>query len=165
MPEVVKSALLHVPAGDIFAILEQAERNIEWVPRMAYSERVTPGPTAVGTRFRFGLEFMGMVADSVDEVVDFEPNRLIRSRAVDGVDHTASWQLEPVGDDGAVTLVTYRMDFELPPVLGKLASRLFNLESLFEEQAEGCLENLRLILEEGEPAAPASESSHRTADF
>ncbi len=151
MPEVVKSALLNAPASDIFAFLVQAERNIEWVPRLAYSERLTSGPTAVGTRFRFGLEFMGMVVDGVDEVVEFVPDRLIRSRSVEGVAHTTSWQLEPVGDDGAATLVTYRMDFALPPGFGRLApaSRLFNLDALFAEQAEACLRNLRGILEEG----------------
>ena len=149
MPEVVKSALLKVPASDIFALLVQAERNVEWVPRLASSERLTPGPTAVGTRFRFGLEFMGMVIDGVDEVVELVPDRLIRSRSVEGVAHTSSWELEPVGDDGAATMVTYRMDFTLPPGLSRLASRFFNLDALIEEQADGCLRNVRRILEEG----------------
>ena len=149
MPEVVKSALLNAPASDIFAFLVQAERNIEWVPRLAYSERLTSGPTAVGTRFRFGLEFMGMVVDGVDEGVAFVPDRLIRSRSVEGVTHTSSWELEPVGDDGAATMVTYRMDFTLPPGLSRLASRFFNLDALIEEQADGCLRNVRRILEEG----------------
>ena len=149
MPEVVKSALLKVPASDIFALLVQAERNVEWVPRLASSERLTSGPTAVGTRFRFGLEFMGMVIDGVDEVVELVPERLIRSRSVEGVTHTSSWELEPVGDDGAATMVTYRMDFTLPPGLSRLASRFFNLDALIEEQADGCLRNVRRILEEG----------------
>ena len=149
MPEVVKSALLHAPASDIFALLVQAERNVEWMPRLASSERLTPGPTAVGTRFRFGLEFMGMVIDGVDEVVELVPERLIRSRSVEGVAHTSSWELEPVGDDGAATMVTYRMDFTLPPGLSRLASRFFNLDALIEEQADGCLRNVRRILEEG----------------
>ena len=149
MPEVVKSALLHVPASDIFALLVQAERNVEWVPRLASSERLTPGPTAVGTRFRFGLEFMGMVIDGVDEVVELVPDRLIRSRSVEGVAHTSSWELEPVGDDAAVTMVTYRMDFTLPAGLGQLASRFLNLDALIEEQADGCLRNVRGILEAG----------------
>ena len=149
MPEVVKSALLHVPASDIFALLVQAERNVEWVPRLASSERLTPGPTAVGTRFRFGLEFMGMVIDGVDEVVELVPDRLIRSRSVEGVAHTSSWELEPVGDDGATTMVTYRMDFTLPPGLSRLASSFLNLDALIEEQADGCLRNVRRILEGG----------------
>ncbi len=149
MPEVVKSALLKVPASDIFALLVQAERNVEWVPRLASSERLTSGPTAVGTRFRFGLEFMGIVIDGVDEVVELVPDRLIRSRSVEGVTHTSSWELEPVGDDGAATMVTYRMDFTLPPGLSRLASRFFNLDALIEEQADGCLRNVRRILEEG----------------
>ena len=149
MPEVVKSALLKAPASDVFALLVQAERNVEWVPRLASSERLTSGPTAVGTRFRFGLEFMGMVIDGVDEVVELVPDRLIRSRSVEGVTHTSSWELEPVGDDGAATMVTYRMDFTLPPGLSWLASRFFNLDALIEEQADGCLRNVRRILEEG----------------
>ena len=149
MPEVVKSALLKVPASDIFALLVQAERNVEWVPRLASSERLTSGPTAVGTRFRFGLEFMGIVIDGVDEVVELVPDRLIRSRSVEGVAHTSSWELEPVGDEGAATMVTYRMDFSLPPGLSRLASRFFNLDALIEEQADGCLRNVRRILEEG----------------
>ena len=47
MPEVDKSALLKVPASDVFALLVQVERNPEWVPRMVSSERLTSGPTAV----------------------------------------------------------------------------------------------------------------------
>ena len=86
MPEVDKSALLKVPASDVFALLVQVERNPEWVPRMVSSERLTSGPTAVGTRFRFALdlEFMGIVIDGVDEVVELVPDRLIRSRSVEG---------------------------------------------------------------------------------
>ena len=48
MPEVVKSALLKVPASDIFALLVQAERNVEWVPRLASSERLTSRPYGRG---------------------------------------------------------------------------------------------------------------------
>ena len=47
MPEVDKSALLKVPASDVFALLVQVERNPEWVPRMVSSERLTSGPTAL----------------------------------------------------------------------------------------------------------------------
>ena len=46
-------------------------------------------------------------------------------------------------------MVTYRMDFTLPPGLSRLASRFFNLNALIEEQADGCLRNVRRILEEG----------------
>ena len=150
MPEVDKSALLKVPASDIFALLAQVERNPEWVPRMVSSERLTPGPTAVGTRFRFALdlEFMGLVIDGVDEVIELVPNRLLRSRSVEGVAHTPSWELEPVGNDGAATMVTYRMNFTLPPGLSRLASSFFNLDALIEEQADGSLRNVRRILEE-----------------
>lgn len=164
MVQVVKSALLSVPASSVYAFLIQAERNSEWVPRVTHSERLTPGPTVVGTRFRFNLEFMGQVVGSTDEVIELVPNRLIRSHAIQGLKHSVSWQLEPVGDDGAVTLVTYSMAFQLPPILRTLTARLFNLESLFEEQAKACLYNLRQILEEGETGASPSHSGPGATD-
>ena len=152
MPEVDKSALLKVPASDIFALLAQVERNPEWVPRMVSSERLTSGPTAVGTRFRFALdmEFMGLVIDGVDEVVELVPDRLIRSRSVEGLlSYTSSWELEPVGEDGAATRVTYRMGFTLPPSLERLATRFFNLDALTAAQADSGLQSLRRVLEKG----------------
>lgn len=152
MPEVDKSAVLKVPASDVFALLEDVERNPEWVPRMVTSERLTSGPTVVGTRFRFALdlEFMGLVIDGVDEVVELVPDRLLRSRSVEGLlTYISSWELEPVGDDGAATRVTYRMGFKLPPSLERLATRFFNLDALTAAQAESGLQNLRRILEKG----------------
>ena len=37
-----------------------------------------------------------------------------------------------MGDDGAATMVTYRMDFTLPPGLSRLASSFLNLDALIE---------------------------------
>ena len=48
MPEVDTSAVLKVPASDVFALLAQVERNPEWVPRMVTSERLTSGPYGRG---------------------------------------------------------------------------------------------------------------------
>ena len=59
----------------------------------------------------------------------------IRSRSVEGLlTYISSWELEPVGDDGAATRVTYRMGFKLPPSLERLATRFFNLDALTAAQ-------------------------------
>ena len=155
MPRVVNTAVFQAPVSAIFAYLAQAERNIEWVPRLAYSERLTPGPTRSGTRFRFGVKFAGVTVDSVDEVVEVVPDRLIRFRGTTSVTHTGSWQLEPVAA-GEATQVTYDIDFELPAVFGPVMARLLNLRHLLEEQSQDCLQNLRLMLERADAAAAST---------
>ena len=94
MPEVVNRAVIRAPAERIFAFLEQAERNSEWVPDLTVSERVTPGPTRQGTRFRFLTRIAGIPLESIDEVVTYEPPRLIRFTSVKGVPHAGYWELE-----------------------------------------------------------------------
>ena len=152
MPEVVNQAVIRAPADKIFAFVEQAERNQEWVPDLSRSERLTPGPTRVGTRFRFVTRIPGIPfpIDTTDEVVAYEPGRLIRFTGVQGVPHAGYWKLEPLApapDGRPQTQVTYSMSFELPPGLGPLVSRMIDLPRRLDEQSQACLTNLRRLLE------------------
>ncbi len=146
MPEVVNSAVINAPAASIFAYITQAERNVEWVPDLQRSERLTPGETRIGTRFRFVSKIAGIPIDVTDEVVQLVPERFIAFNGVTGPTHSGSWTFQPEGE-GAQTRVTYRMQFELPPGVGPLVARMLNLESRLDEQSRGCLANLRRILE------------------
>jgi uncharacterized membrane protein len=152
VPEVVNEAVIRAPAERIFALVEQAERNAEWVPDLDVSERLTPGPTRVGTRFRFVTRVPGLPIplDSTDEVVAFEPNRLIRFTSVRGVPHEGYWRFEPLPpgpDGGPRTRVTYSMSFELPPGIGPFVARMIDLPRRLDEQSLACLANLRRLLE------------------
>jgi uncharacterized protein YndB with AHSA1/START domain len=148
--EIVNTAIIAAPAEKIFDYIASAERNVEWVPDLTASERVTPGPTRKGTRFRFVMKVAGIPVESVDEVVQFEPGRLIRFAGVRGPKHTGYWRMEPLDPDTEGrprTRVTYAMTFDLPPALGALVSRLFNLSQRLDEQSRACLANLKRILE------------------
>jgi uncharacterized membrane protein len=152
VPEVVNRAVIRAPAERIFAFVEQAERNAEWVPDLTVSERLTAGPTGVGTRFRFVTRIPGLPipVESTDEVVAYEPGRLIRFASIKGVPHEGYWQLEPLpaGTDGAPqTRVTYAMSFELPPGIGPFVARMIDLPRRLDEQSQACLANLRQRLE------------------
>jgi uncharacterized membrane protein len=152
VPEVVNRAVIRAPAERIFALVEQAERNTEWVPDLSVSERLTPGPTRVGTRFRFVTRVPGVPIpiDSTDEVVALEPGRLIRFTSVRGVPHSGYWELEPLPplpDGTPQTRVTYAMSFELPPGLGPLVARMIDLPRRLDEQSQASLANLRRLLE------------------
>ena len=145
MPEVVNTAVIRAPAAQIFDYIAHAERNREWVPDLSLSERVTPGETRIGTRFRFVSKLAGIPVDVTDEVVQLVPERYIAFRGVTGPPHSGSWRFEPL-DDPSQTRVTYRMEFELPPGVGLMA-KLIKLEERLDEQSRACLANLRRILE------------------
>jgi hypothetical protein len=150
VPEVVNRAVIRAPAERVFAFIEQAERNTEWVPDLTLSERLTPGPTRQGTLFRFVTRIAGIPLESTDEVVAYEPPRLIRFVGIKGVPHAGYWELEPLppGPDGTPqTHATYAMSFELPPGVGPLLARLIDLPWRLDEQSRACLANLRRILE------------------
>jgi uncharacterized protein YndB with AHSA1/START domain len=148
VPEVVNTAVIAAPPSSIFGFIAQAERNVEWVPDLQRSERLTPGDTRVGTRFRFVSRIPGIPfpIDVTDEVVQLVPDRFIAFRGVTGPRHSGSWTFEPEGD-GSRTRVTYRMEFELPPGVGPIVARMINLEERLDEQSRACLANLRRILE------------------
>ena len=145
MPEVVNTATINAPADEIFAFIAQAERNVEWVPDLERSERLSTGETRIGTRFRFISRLAGLPVDVTDEVVQLVPGRYIAFRGVTGPKHAGSWRFEPT-DDPARTRVTYRMEFDLPPGIGLMA-KLINLEDRLDEQSRACLVNLRRILD------------------
>ena len=152
LPEVVNTAIIRAPAERIFAYIAQAERNVEWVPDLVRSERLTPGPTGRGTRFRFVSRLAGIPLDVTDEVVEYEPGRLIRFAGVRGVRHAGFWRFEPQPPDPGGqprTRVTYSMEFELPPGVGPLLAKLVDLPRRLDQQSRACLSNLRAILESG----------------
>ncbi|MGH2355006.1 MAG: SRPBCC family protein [Chloroflexota bacterium] len=150
VPEIVNQAVINAPAQRIFAFIEQAERNVEWVPDLTRSERLTPGPTRQGSRFRFVTKIAGIPLESTDEVVEYQPGTLIRFASVQGVPHAGYWRFEPqppAPDGTPRTLVTYSMSFDLPPAIGPLVARMINLPTRLDEQSRACLANLRSLLE------------------
>jgi uncharacterized protein YndB with AHSA1/START domain len=152
VPEVVNTATIAAPAERIFDFISHAERNVEWVPDLASSERVTPGVTQRGSRFRFVIRFAGIPVpvEVTDEVTEFDPPRLIRFTGVQGVRHAGYWEMEalaPAPDGRPQTRVTYSMTFDLPPAVGPLVAKLINLPARLEEQSLACLANLRRRLE------------------
>jgi ribosome-associated toxin RatA of RatAB toxin-antitoxin module len=149
LPEVSNSAEIHAPADRVFDFIAQAERNAEWVPDVLQSERLTPGPTQVGTRFRFVSRIAGIPIDITDEVTAFQPGRLIAFSGVSGPPHAGSWHFEPITVPGGQerTRVTYRMAFELPPGIGPFVAKMLDIPRRMDEQSRICLANLRRLLE------------------
>lgn len=149
MPEVVNTAVINAPVSRVFGLISQAERNAQWVPDLQRSERVTPGETRIGTRFRFAMQVAGIPVETTDEVTALEPDRFIAFSGIAGPPHAGSWRFEPEPGPGGTeaTRVTYQMQFELPPGIGGLVARFLDLPKRLDEQSRACLVNLRRMLE------------------
>lgn len=69
------------------------------------SFEVLDAPTASpGSRIRASGSILGMRVDSVLEVIEIEPNRLIRIRSLHGPSGESSWRFEQLGLGTKVTL-------------------------------------------------------------
>ncbi|MGH8945648.1 MAG: SRPBCC family protein [Acidimicrobiia bacterium] len=64
------------PVKDVFTYLADLEHIPEWNWAISETEKITPGSTSVGTRYR-QIRSVPQVATEVLEVTGLEPNRLI----------------------------------------------------------------------------------------
>jgi len=79
-------------------------------------------PTAsLGGRIRATGSILGVRVDSVFEVIELEPNKLIRTRSVQGPAGESSWRFEQVGSG---TRVTLSMGLESTSGLGGVIQRM-----------------------------------------
>ncbi|MGH2694425.1 MAG: SRPBCC family protein [Actinomycetota bacterium] len=65
------------PPGEVAAIAMEAENDTRWIGGISEARRLTPGPTAVGTRVERVAHFMGRRIEYVMEVAELEPGRRI----------------------------------------------------------------------------------------
>lgn len=68
----------------VFAFLADSRNTPRWYEAVREAEPLTPGPVAVGTRYRFVRELPGGRADNLVEVVELEPNAVVTLASVDG---------------------------------------------------------------------------------
>ncbi len=100
-----------LPPAEAFARVADFGRLAEWDPGVAAVERLTPGPTAAGSRFRLLARFLGSSVAMEYELVDWDPPRhasyVGRTRRVTSRDEIrcrpagSGAELEMVADIGA----------------------------------------------------------------
>jgi uncharacterized membrane protein len=65
------------PADEVAAFAMEAENDTRWIGGVASARRLTPWPTAVGTRVERVAHFLGRRIDYVMEVTALDPGRRI----------------------------------------------------------------------------------------
>jgi carbon monoxide dehydrogenase subunit G len=63
--------------GDAFAFVADFANSQDWDPGVQTSERVNPGPVAIGARYRLGVRMGGRVSQMEYVVTTFEPLRRV----------------------------------------------------------------------------------------
>jgi uncharacterized protein YndB with AHSA1/START domain len=133
------------PVEDVFAVLTDPTQTPKWSPNDISSELLTPGPPRVGSRRRAVVKgLFGRTMESVMEVTEFEPNRMVALSLI-----SASWggtgrtkyTFTPAGDG---TRVDWHWDME-PGGLMKLFARPFM--ALFQRAFQRDLNNLKAMME------------------
>jgi len=151
------------PVDEVFAFVSDARNVPRWLPVAVERRKTTAGPVGLGTRFEATDRIAGRLVPHTQEIIAFEPGRLITTRL------SAPWageyeiRVEPI-DEGTLLSV----DSTSRP---SGATRLFGLvpESLVRRQFEQDYAQLKDLLEdqsepivipiepEAEPVAPAGE--------
>jgi carbon monoxide dehydrogenase subunit G len=65
--------LLHVPLERAFALTNDLDRAMEWLPAGVRIEKLTPGPTRLGSRYRETRRILGRDDTEIYEVTIYDP--------------------------------------------------------------------------------------------
>ena len=79
------SVTIHRPPEDVFAVLTDPTLSPKWSANVVKGELITPGSPAIGSRRRAAVKspFGRGTTESVMEVTDLEPNRMVALKLVE----------------------------------------------------------------------------------
>ena len=145
--ETIDTALPIAEAFDFVADFANASR---WDPGVATSERLDPGPVALGARYRLGIRMRGRVTPMEYRITAFEPlSRVVLEGDGSGIGAVDEIRFEPAAA-GSGTHIDYTADIRLQgwmrivePFVG----------ATFDRIAKDALGGMRRALDElaGEP--------------
>ncbi|CAM3135455.1 Polyketide cyclase / dehydrase and lipid transport [Arthrobacter ulcerisalmonis] len=124
-------------AEKAFAFLSQFENTSEWDPGTPVMEKLTPGPVAVGHRYRAEAEFKGKRQELIYEVIDLGTSHIKLRGENKTVTALDTISVVPAGTGSSVT---YKAEFSLNG-LAKLAEPF--VKPAFNSLREPALAGLR----------------------
>ena len=145
MIQVEASVVISRPPEEVFAYISNFENNPRWQGGMKEARFTSQGPLGVGSTYAQVATFLGRRVESTFEVVDYQPNRLIKATSTSGsFPITFTRIVEPV-DHGTKVSAIVEGDaagfFKLAqPLLARMVQRSVdadytNLKDILETQA------------------------------
>lgn len=144
MLEYTESVVIHRPLMEVFAYMQDIQREHEWQPNLREAEQIPTGEPAIGTRRRYVSEFMGRRFENIYIYTAYEPGRQVSYESAAGSDTQAAgeilWEETTEG-----TRVTMRFTAE-PSGLLKLVPRSL-IASAAQRELRETLAKLKDLLE------------------
>lgn len=146
MPSYEQSIFIDRPVADVFAYMDDIEREHEWQSQLVEADQTPAGATAVGSRKRYVSEFMGKRLQNTYVVKHYDPNeRVVCQTTPDSVlDATTDVRWEAV--DGG-TRVTMSLSGATSGALRFVPAKM--LEGKFAQEVDATLSRLKERLEAG----------------
>jgi carbon monoxide dehydrogenase subunit G len=132
------------PVSDVFAYMDDVNREREWQPGILDARKEPPGPTVVGTRKSYASEFMGKRIENVYVTRVFEPNHHVvyETTPESVLQARAELRWETAGSG---TRVTMRFDGKVGGPLRFVPQRV--LEGVYRKELEKTLGLLKVRME------------------
>ena len=103
--DIEVSRRIAAPPARVAEIMFDPDRDPEWIGGARAVERLTPDPHALGARVKRIGGFMGRKFFWVTELAEFEPDRLMRMRFLEGpMKGEVSYRLDPDSDGARVSI-------------------------------------------------------------
>ena len=84
MLRVETSVGVNRPDEEVFAFISDFENNPRWQSGMQEATFTSQGPLGVGSTYAQVAKFLGRRVESTFEVIDYEPNRLVKATSTSG---------------------------------------------------------------------------------
>jgi len=147
MKPVVVGVDIKRTRGDIYAVLEDAEKNPKWLPAMSSCKWTTPPPIGVGSRYEQVARYLGKEIRTTFEVTAHEPGHsiTIQSREGSSFPLTVTRQVHQRGESHC--LVTEMVDSD-PSGFYRIAAPV--LHAMVRRSILRSYKRLRELMESGE---------------
>ena len=149
MAHVVVERTIAAPPERVFAVASDIHRWAQIVPAIERVEVLTPGPMAVGTRFRETRRMMGREATEEMTVTSFDPPRGYTLGAQShGCRYRTELRFEPAG---AGTRMVF--DFGAEPLTFAAKAMMLLMKPMMKKAAQMCAKDLDAIAAHAERGA------------
>lgn len=139
--EVEYSVTIKRPVGEVFALVGDPDRDVEWGTLMVESEKLSPEPLGVGAVFQQRAVFMGIRPSFRLQVTEYEPCRLLAYRVDKPVvaDHRRAFEQTL---EGTRLIFSIRLE---PPRQYQLGAAI--MRRGVQRQMESDLNNIKQLME------------------
>ncbi len=78
------SIVINRSVEEVFAVLANLENDVKWRREWVDARKTSEGPIGLGSTFRLVGQFLCWRSETVYEVIEYEPNRIVSWKTVSG---------------------------------------------------------------------------------